>query len=167
MVASAMTGSRRPELRRLTEDLREGGFRVPVENPAIEWFGDSAELAAELGDLVRHGVKRASAGLPASWQAEGDPLPRVGDVKIVIDWSGEPIAVIEVTEVRILPFDEVDEAFARDEGEGDQTLAWWRGAHWRYFSRECARLSCQLAKTMPVVCWRFRLLHAVGNPDVR
>lgn len=164
MKTPPMTRPRRPELRSLIEHLREGGFMVPVESPTIEWFGDSAELAAELGDLVRRGVKRASAGLPAAWEAEGDLLPRVGDVKIVIDWSGEPIAVIETTEVRVLPFDEVDEAFAHDEGEGDRTLAWWREAHWRYFSRECARLNCQLAKTMPVVCWRFRLLHAVRIP---
>jgi uncharacterized protein YhfF len=159
-----MTEPSRPDLPRLIEHLRESGFIVPVKSPGIEWFGDSAELASELCDLVRRGVKRASAGLLASWQADGDVLPRIGDVKIIIDWKGEPIAVIEVTEARILPFEEVDEAFASDEGEGDQSLAWWREAHWRYFLRECARLGCQLTKTMPVVCWRFRLLQAVGEP---
>ena len=79
----------------------------------------------------------------------------------MIDWSGAPLAVIEVTDVRIQPFDAVDEAFARDEGEGDATLAWWRAAHTRYFSRECARRGQVFSGSMPVVCWRFRLLHAM------
>ena len=95
----------------------------------------------------------------AAWQADGDPLRRAGDVEIVIDWSGEPLAVVEVTEVRVLPFNEVDATFARDEGEGDGSLAAWRDGHWRYLSRECARVGRQPEPTMPVVCRRFRLLH--------
>ena len=158
-----MTGAHRPELHDLIERLREDGFSVPVEKPKIEWFGDSPQLARELSDLVRRGVKTASAGLPASWQADGDPLPQAGDVEIIIDWSGEPVAVVEVTEVRVLAFDEVDEEFAHDEGEGDRSLAWWREAHWRYFSRECVRLGGRLDTAMPVICRRFRLLHRVGD----
>ena len=159
-----MSGPPRPSIERLIGRLRARGFTAPLDDPGIEWFGDSAELAAELGDLVRHGVKTASAGLAKSWDADGDPLPRVGDVRIVVDWDGEPIAVIEVTDVRIQPFDRVDEAFARDEGEGDGTLAWWRDAHRRYFSRECARLGVPMTDTMSVVCWRFRLIYAVPRP---
>jgi uncharacterized protein YhfF len=154
----------RPPIERLIARLRERGVTAPLDAPGIEWFGDNAKLCAELGDLVRQGVKRASAGLAASWEAEADPLPRAGDVKIVIDWDGEPLAVIEITEVRIQPFDQVDEAFARDEGEGDGTLAWWRQAHRRYFARECARHGLAMTDTMPVVCWRFRLIHAVPRP---
>ncbi len=157
-----MMSPRRPELPWVIERLREEGFVVPGERPRIEWFGDRPDLARELGDLVRHGMKTASAGLPAAWHAEGDPLPRVGDVEIIIDWSGEPVAVVEVIEVRMLSFDRVDEAFAHDEGEGDRSLAGWRDAHWHYFSRECARLGLQPTSTMPVFCRRFRLLHAVG-----
>ncbi len=41
--------------------------------------------------------------------------------------------MIEVTQRR---FNEVDEAFAFDEGEGDRTLAYWRKAHQRYFERQ-------------------------------
>lgn len=158
-----MTGPRRPERLHLIARLRDTGCAVPLERARLEWFGDRAELAAKLGDLVRRGVKRASAGLAAAWRADGDPLPQVGDVEIIIDWSGEPVAVVEITEVRELPFDEVDEAFAREEGEGDLSLAWWREAHWRYFSRECARLGVEPSRTMAVLCRRFRLLYAVDQ----
>jgi uncharacterized protein YhfF len=100
-----------------------------------------------------------------AWEAEGE-FPRVGDIEIIIDWQGEPLAVIELTEVRVLPFEEVDATFAYDEGEGDRSLATWRAGHWRYFSRECARLGREPTPTMPVVCQRFRLLHAmVKTPE--
>jgi uncharacterized protein YhfF len=155
-------GPRRPELGSLLARLGEDGFVVPARAPRVEWFGDDPALGRELGDLVAKGVKQASAGLLWEWEADGDPLPRVGDVEIIVDWSGEPLAVVEVTDARILPFQQVDEAFARDEGEGDGTLASWRAGHWRYFSRACQRLGREPSETMPVVCRRFTLLHAVG-----
>ena len=151
----------RPDLGALVRRVEAAGFKLPVAGVGVEWFGDSPELVGELAELVRRGVKRASAGLVAAWEDEGDPLPRVGDVRIVIDWSGAPVAVIEVTDVKIQPFDAVDEAFAHDEGEGDGTLAWWRAAHTRYFTRECARRGQPFSASMPIVCWRFRLLHAM------
>jgi hypothetical protein len=65
-----MSGPRRAALKDLIQRLREGGFSLPVKNPGIEWFGDNAELAAELGQLVRRGVKGASAGLPTQIAAQ-------------------------------------------------------------------------------------------------
>jgi uncharacterized protein YhfF len=157
------SGPHRPELGALLARLETDGFVAPARRLRVEWFGDGPALARELGDLVARGVKRASAGLVWEWEADGDPLPQVGDVEIVIDWSGTPLAVVEVTDVRILPFQQVDDAFARDEGEGDGTLAAWREGHWRYFGRACQRLGREPSETMPVVCRRFRLLHAVGG----
>jgi uncharacterized protein YhfF len=151
----------RPDLAAVVRRVEAAGFRLPDANPGLEWFGDSPALVAELGELVRRGIKQASAGLVASWEAEGDSLPRVGDVRVVIDWCGAPLAVIEITDVRVQPFEAVDAAFARDEGEGDGTLAWWRQAHRRYFGRECARRGQTFSESIPVVCWRFRLLHAM------
>jgi uncharacterized protein YhfF len=157
-----MTGPRRPDGASLVARLRDAGYVVPTAHPKIEWFGNEA-LAHELGDLVRRGVKRASAGLMAAWEADGDPLPQVGDVEIIIDWDGEAMAVVEVTDVRVQRFDDVDEAFARDEGEGDATLTWWRDAHRRFFLRECARLGIEWSPALPIVCRRFRLLYAVAR----
>jgi uncharacterized protein YhfF len=157
------SGPPRPELGALLVALEKDGFVAPARTLRVEWFGDGPALARELGDLVARGVKRASAGLVWEWEVDGDPLPQAGDVEVIIDWSGTPLAVVEVTDVRILPYGQVDDAFARDEGEGDGTLAGWRDAHWRYFGRACRRLGREPSETMPVVCRRFRLLHAVGG----
>ena len=149
------------DLKRITSELKRSGFPVASATPRIGWFGDSPELARQLGELVRDGVKKASAGLPWMWEAEGEPLPRPGDIEVIVDWSGAPLAVIEITAVRVRAFGEVDKAFAREEGEGDGTLEWWQDAHREYFGRECARTGREPSDRMPVVCWSFRLVHAV------
>ena len=51
----------------------------------MERFGDSAELADELLDLVLHGPKRATAGSVAAFEQEGEALPVVGDLWIAAD----------------------------------------------------------------------------------
>ena len=40
--------------------------------------------------------------------------------------AAQPRCVIETTEVTYRRFDDVDAAFAYEEGEGDRSLAYWR-----------------------------------------
>ena len=119
-------------------------------------FGDSTEMADELAGLVLHGPKRATAGLLADYADE--PLPEVGGHSIVLGGDGQPVCVIRTTEVRVLPFREVDAAFAWDEGEGDRTLAWWQTAHERYFRRQCEQLGVEFRDDLPVVFERFEVV---------
>lgn len=134
--------------------------------PPVGWFGDSAELAGELGELVRQGRKTATAGLLWAWEADQGGPPAVGQREVVVDWAGNPLVVIELTEVRVVPFLDVDAEFARDEGEGDGSLAYWRAAHHSYFGRECARLGKQQREDLPVVCIRFLVVHAAPDSAI-
>jgi uncharacterized protein YhfF len=63
------------------------------------------------------------------------PLPQKWDLSIVLDGNGNPVLVIESITVVILPFNEVSEQFAFEEGEGDRSLAYWRMAHENYCRR--------------------------------
>ncbi|MEM7355972.1 MAG: ASCH domain-containing protein [Acidobacteriota bacterium] len=92
-------------------------------------------LRDELAVLVRQGVKTATAGHPEEFAAAGEKVPQVGDYWVVVDSRGEAAAVIRTVEVTPTRFEDVDEQFAWDEGEGDRTLAWWRTAHIEYFER--------------------------------
>jgi uncharacterized protein YhfF len=121
-------------------------------------FGDSPELADELGALVTGGRKRATASLPIQFEAEGTSLPAAGDVSIVTRADGSPLAIIETTDIRLVPFGDVDAEFAAAEGEGDGSLAYWRRAHTAFFGRVLARLGGRLDDGSLVVCERFRLL---------
>lgn len=146
--------------------LIDQGFVCSGSLPPVGWFGDNPELAKQLGELVRQGRKTATAGLLWSWEADEGGPPAVGQQEVIIDWAGTPLAVIEFTEVSTVPFLQVDAEFARDEGEGDGSLTFWRAAHRSFFARECARLGRQLTENLPVVCIRFRVLHVAPDPAV-
>lgn len=108
-----------------------------IDGPHAAWaFGDEScpDLATELAWLVRKGPKRATTGLAAEYEAEGEPFPRPGDLSVILDGGGEPVCVIRTTKVETRRFGEVDEGFAWAEGEGDRTLAWWRDAHLRFYA---------------------------------
>ena len=145
--------------------------RLPADHPhhrarvTAFAFGDSPALAKELAALVLVGHKRATASLPVQFEADGAPLPEAGDVSIVTVGDGTPVAIIETTQVRLVPFGAVDAAFAAAEGEGDRSLVWWRAAHTAFFGRVLARLGGRLDATSIVVCERFRLLCAGRIPE--
>lgn len=122
-------------------------------------FGDNPELADELSALVVEGIKTATCDDLWYYEAEDLPLPYVGEWWIVIDGSGLPVAVTETREVEIRRYNEVDAAFAFDEGEGDRSLAHWRDAHKRYFSRTLPAIGREFAEDMPLVCVRFRVAY--------
>jgi uncharacterized protein YhfF len=121
-------------------------------------FGDSEGLADRLAQLVLHGPKRATAGLLVEFERDGEPLPRVGDHQVVLDGRGLPVCIIRTTAVDVGPLDQVDAAFAWDEGEGDRTLAWWQQAHREFFGRRCQQLGIPFAEDLPVVQERFMLV---------
>lgn len=117
-------------------------------------FGDSAELIDALAELVATGKKTATSSLLASYKDENIALPKVGNRSYVMNSNKEPVCVIEITSVEIIPFTQVDEAFARAEGEGDLTLAYWRDEHRRFFKE----IYPQFHEEMEVVCERFKVL---------
>lgn len=124
-------------------------------------FDDNESGANELAKLVLEGTKRATADLLWSFEVANKPLPKPGVLSVVTSWKTEPRCVVETTHVAIVPFDEVTEAFAETEGEGDKTLRHWRGVHWSYFCRECNRIGKEPSLRMPVVCEEFRVVYPV------
>ncbi|HKP22996.1 MAG TPA: ASCH domain-containing protein [Dongiaceae bacterium] len=135
----------------------------PTADYQVWHFGDSEKLARDLADLVLRGPKRATAGL--LWEAELDAsmMPVQGGYSLVTDHAGAPLLIIRTTQVEVRPYDKVDADFAAAEGEGDGSLAYWRDAHWRYFSRRCATLGRTPSNDMPVVLERFALVYPVGR----
>ena len=124
-----------------------------------EGWGDSPRLADELGALIVAGTKTATCSALWEYEARGEPLPKVGLKTIVLDGSGDPLCIVETTEVDVRPFDGVDAQFALEEGEGDRSLAYWRDAHWRYFSRTLPDVDKEPATDMPLVCERFPVIY--------
>jgi uncharacterized protein YhfF len=146
----------------LVPTLRSYGIDLPPGVTRVAGFGDSPELSEELLSLVRSGQKRGGASLLWAHEAESEPIPRVGDIEIVVNHLSAPSLVTRVTAVEVVPFNRVSARFAAREGEGDGSLEYWRGEHWAYFSRECQRIGRVPSEDMPVVCCSFEVLNVVG-----
>ena len=116
-------------------------------------------MADELGALIASGTKTAACSALWEYEAEGEPLPKVGSKTIVVDGNGNPFCIVEMTEVEVVPYDRVDARFAYEEGEGDRSLAYWRDEHWRFFSRTLPNVGREPTTEMPLVCERFRVIY--------
>ena len=109
-------------------------------------------LRQKLVDAVLRGEKTATAGLHADVSPE-EPLPRVGDRFALLDVDDRPVAVVETTEVRVVRVADVDRAFARDEGEGFESVADWRHAHERFWADR------EIGDDTLIVAERFKLVE--------
>ena len=137
-------------------EARTARPELPAQLPEAWAFGATPEHADGLLRLVLDSVKTGTASSLRDYEADGDPLPEVGELSIILDGSGAPRAVLETTEVVTVPFDQVTAEHARSEGEGDRTLAAWRQIHERFWTEHS---DGGFAPDMPVVCERFRLIH--------
>jgi uncharacterized protein YhfF len=133
--------------------------------------GPGSELRRQLVDLVLAGTKQATAGLLVEYQLDGETVPVPGMREAVIGADARFVGVIETTECRILRMADVDDAFARDEGEGFADAADWRNAHERYFGSYLGELrdrlddpTWSLDDDALVVCQRFRLVERYPEP---
>ena len=123
-------------------------------------FGDTPQMADELLALVLAGRKTATCGRASDFGPGKAALPEIGRRDVILDGSGRPAAIIETEEVTFRRFDEIDEAFARDEGEGFGTRPEWRAGHRAWFERNGG-----YAPEMMLVCERFRLVEALEIDD--
>ena len=132
---------------------------VRAEQYLAEGWGDSPEMVEELGALTASGTKTATCSALWEYEAEGEPLPETGLKTILLDGNGDPMCIVETTEVEVRPYGEVDARFAYEEEEGDRSLEYWREAHWRFFSRNLQDIGKEPATDMPLVCERFRVIY--------
>ncbi len=132
---------------------------VPRDTPYQAWyFGNGSGQARELAELVLARKKIATASLKETNEIQPEKAPIDDGYSVVTNFEGEPLCVIRTTEIRHLPFNEVDDAFAYDEGEDDRTLESWRCGHREYFTREAAELGFRFDEGSMICCERFRLL---------
>jgi uncharacterized protein YhfF len=120
--------------------------------PPFQLGHPRTELRRQLVDAVLRGEKTATAGLLDDYEAEGEQPAAVGGRCELLGYDDEPVAVIEVTESKVVPAGEIDEAFARDEGEGFESVEDWRVAHERFFEQP-------IEPDTRIVAVRFRVVE--------
>jgi uncharacterized protein YhfF len=116
--------------------------------PPFELGYARTELRRRLVDAVLAGRKTATTALAESDEPEDKPGARYA----LLGYDDERVGVVEVTESQVVRASELHEQFAREEGEGFETVEQWRLAHERFFERP-------IEPDTPVEAVRFRLVE--------
>ena len=123
-------------------------------------FGDPryAEYGDHVTQLAIDQVKRATAHLAMDFELNKVPRRETGDYWVILWESFKPACVLEIVNVAVRPFRDVDDAFAAREGEGDGSLAFWKQCHEDYFKLQLADWDKPWSEDLSVVLESFELV---------
>jgi uncharacterized protein YhfF len=125
---------------------------------SLELGSDGSPLRAKLVEAVLRGEKTATSSLLSDYAPHtDDQIPGVAERFLLVGMTGEPVGVVETTELCILRMSDIDLAFAIDEGEGFTTVAEWRSDHERFWA------GVEIHDETKVVAMRFRLVETFGE----
>ena len=122
------------------------------------FFEAKGFVGDELTALVISGQKTAFFSSYATFAIDQEPLPVSGELYIVVDRAQEPVCVIELESVNVLPFNEVTWEMAKQEGE-DENLEAWREKHQEYLEDEGAVLGFEFSPDIKVVFQSFKMIY--------
>jgi len=114
-------------------------------------------LRDQLVAAVLSGAKTSTSSLLVEYEHAGEPLPFQGQRRVLVDSQLRAVGIVEDTEVRRVPLGEIDLDFAREEGEGYESVASWRAAHEEYWNASVPGVD--LDDSTVVIAERFRLVE--------
>lgn len=126
-----------------------------VDAPNVIHFCDNEVDANTCVELVKKGVKRATSDSLLGLQYRKESLPKTGDFIVVTDWEGKAQCIVRLTKVSFKPYFSIDQEYAKLEGEGDKSLAYWKRVHWEYYTRELEPFGRVPRESMIIVCQEF------------
>lgn len=116
-----------------------------------QWHFENNEKAAnELLNLVLQGKKRATSSAYIVYELEGLSIPKIGDQSIVTYFDGTKGCLIETTDVKIIPYNEMTYDIIKLEGE-DENLESWKYNHEKFFKEDGRLYGYEFSEDMLVV----------------
>jgi uncharacterized protein YhfF len=154
--------------------LEDGESTRPKTFRGLQVIGfchPGSDLRRELVELVLAGKKTATAGLLVELELDGEQLTTPGMREVIVDADDRFVGEIETTECRVVRMADVDDQFARDEGEGFADAAEWRVAHEQFWNQYLDEIrdrlgdpNWSLTDDTPIICQRFRLVTRYPQP---
>lgn len=132
-----------------------------LKQPSSFYFCDNKKDANDCAQLVIDKIKQATATSLWWFEKHNENLPQINDIHIITDWNGIEKAIIKTTKVEQIAFEKISSAFAKTEGEGDKSLAYWKKVHWDYYAREMKPYDEKPDDKMILVCEYFKTIWTV------
>lgn len=114
----------------------------------------------KLAQLVKDGIKTATCSAYDLYAAENEPLPKPGDLSVILNSQDEAVCIIRTTKVYVTEYDRVTAGHAFKEGEGDRSLAYWRQVHEEFLTEELDVIDRTFSSKTKVVCEEFEVVFA-------
>ena len=87
-----------------------------------------------------------------------EKMPVTGEVYVVLDTNDEPRCVIELTDVRIIPLNEISWELARKDGE-DEDMQDWKEKMEEFLEEEADLCGFEALPDSKIVCEIFKLIY--------
>ncbi len=105
------------------------------------------------------GEKKGTASCFLAYQAAGERPPAPQEYNILMDWYGNPRAIIKTGSVLVMPFKDVVQDIIDREGE-NLSLEEWRKIHKKLFIEEGKELGYEFTDDSPIVFEMFDLVYS-------
>ena len=137
------------------------------KNPLLKHTGDWCFDLPEhetnyLINLILSGKKTATTSCLLSYEIENDTLPQVGEYDILTDLDGNPLCVLQTTNVTVLPFKDVTFDICKREGEND-SIESWQALHREFFIKEGKELGYIFTDDALVVFEDFEVVYSKSS----
>ena len=128
-------------------------------SPDADYFHNNEEDANRLAKLIRNGKKMAGSNLYFFYEQANADLPEIGTKSIVTDFDGTARAIIQITKVDTIPFNQISREYAEmDMGTNSEALQKWKKAHWDFFAPAMKENGVEPTEDMLIVCEWFKTI---------
>lgn len=142
--------------------LKDNNMDLEIKCAGDLFFEAKGFVGDELTALVISGNKTAFFSSYATFAIDQEPLPVSGELYLVTDRAKNPVCIIELESVNILPYNEVTWEMAQKEGE-DENLEAWREKEKEYLEDEGAILGFEFTPDIKLVYQTFKVVYKGGR----
>ncbi len=121
-------------------------------------FEDTGLTGQTQLSLVLSGAKTATFTPLDVIEINREQVPLAGEVYVVLDQDEEPKCIIELTDVNILPLNEISWELARRDGE-NENLQEWQEKFREFLEEEADLCGFSVREDSKIVCEIFRMIY--------
>ncbi|MBR4599591.1 MAG: ASCH domain-containing protein [Treponema sp.] len=121
-------------------------------------FEDEGMTGRTQLSMVLSGSKTAMFTPLETIEINMEKMPVTGEVYVVLDTNDEPRCVIELTDVRIIPLNEISWELARKDGE-DEDMQDWKEKMEEFLEEEADLCGFEALPDSKIVCEIFKLIY--------
>jgi uncharacterized protein YhfF len=125
----------------------------------VRWIGLDEETTLQIVNFIKSGEKVATFTLPWVNEAKNWPNGRAGLPIILLSCDGQPLLMVQVTEVIEILFGNIDFSITGLDGPPVRDPQVWLELHTHYWNTILQDLSMKCSADMPVLVEKFKSVY--------